>query len=42
LIYAIEAKKEGIQNKSQFVKWFRTEKNKSASQKRLNTAWIKA
>lgn len=38
--YAKEAKKEGIQNKSQFIKWFRKDKNKKASQDRLHHAWI--
>ena len=42
LKYAYEAKDNSIQNKSQFVKWFRNVKNKSASESRLNSAWVES
>ena len=37
--YAKIAKKENIKNQSQFIKWFREVKLKSASEKRLKKAW---
>lgn len=37
--YASIAYKEGVRNKSRFTLWFRKEKGKKASQKRLNEAW---
>jgi hypothetical protein len=39
LEYAKIAKKENIKNQSQFIKWFREIKLKSASEKRLKKAW---
>ncbi|MCI0501952.1 MAG: hypothetical protein L0Y61_09465 [Epsilonproteobacteria bacterium] len=38
--YAKQATMEGINNKSRFIKWFR-EKNLSASEERLGSAWKK-
>lgn len=37
--YALKAEKEGIKNKSRFLRWFRDIKQRSASQERLHKAW---
>ena len=38
--YARKAEKEGINNKSRFLRWFRDAEQQSAAQNRLNRAWI--
>ncbi len=38
--YARKAEKEGISNKSRFLRWFRDTKQLSAAQHRLDRAWI--